>query len=308
MTTPAVSLLKYIVKKNPTTGSYTDKTIYLDFHNIDGLSYTSVVAIFKIVGPDGSDIYKNIGYDTDDFGDFDMYYNVSPPVFINTLTKNLPLDIKGNILKGTYTVYMKGFFGTLGGIQANYSWTIDYEYDSPVITPALTFDCTSSPTLVTSTDLTIYPADNTLTRSHTIYQPSGIQPVQPDPVTGSTAIITDTPIYPGEYTSEIISDLLMTLSNTWFIVDSARGVEDAEADCNFDLCNIQCGLSKLYVKYKNTLPLNPSLANTYLTQITKICNLVVLFNLAQQCGKTTLLQGYKDDMITIGEFTEECGC
>lgn len=309
MTNPAVQLNKYLVKKNTTAGSYTDKTIYLDFANyLSLLTNDNWFLIFKITAPDGSIIYKNSGWDANTYNTDDMYGDYDNDLYVTTMTKNLPLDGDGNIIFGNYTVQAKlKYTPPLGSPSfATYSWTYDYEYVSPVITPEITFNVLAA--LITSRDITAYATGVGLVRSHTLTFPAGIQPTEPSPITTTGATII-AGAYTGEFTSVIISDLTYTIADYWFIIDSCTGIDKASAVVGQSMCAIYCGIWNLNQKYINYLIAGrlTDAADAFY-KLTRIAQLMELFNLSQTCGEPQNASDCVENIMTVGEFTDECSC
>lgn len=177
----------------------------------------TVDGIVKAIGPDGLVFYANAGYDTDDFSspDYQGAWNGG----VNALSVDnipLPLDTDGNVLRGTYVIYLK----TISSEDDEaFSSSITFNFDAvlpePDISMVVNVD-TSSLIVTDDTDYTLVNDGESIDPDSTTYASSVEYPDGSGvaDVDFSTKSQTVTPIYTGVFSAVISTTVSYTLKET----------------------------------------------------------------------------------------------
>lgn len=203
----------------------------------------TAAVLLKLIDPTGATVYQNTGYATDNFSSPDFTLTTS------VLNETMPVDVNGDYITGTYTLFLKAQVDDNGTIVDS----------GEVEQTAVVCDCTVEITidvdvdyataLITTTDTTQYGAYTSLVRSHTIYPPpiSGL-PSQPTNATTNiySNIVTTT------WSVEIISTVTYLKQSDTYTTCEIRGSKEflVEADtlCK-TLCLLKAFRKDLYNKF-----------------------------------------------------------
>lgn len=273
--------------------------------------------IFKIVDPLGTTVYKNTGYDTQDFANPDIEAGTG-----NALVVDMPLDTNGEIIQGTYSLQYYSRVGVGVYKVTKAVATIIYCVDIPVVTIEVESDCLTS--TLDSVDATEYEltcscgsgttvAATTVTYNyHTIIYPATLE----TPITDQTTT-TDTNslapnIWTGLYVSRISAYAVFNMplpaytgAISYFIEGTLTGVQTHTVLCDDCICQMFTCIHQILTNYLNLIGVDPSKAATYEHWLIKLNAFYMLYALAQRCGN-------EDEMRTIcGEIKRiinDSGC
>lgn len=148
-------------------------------------------------------------------------------------------------------------------------------------------------------------------RIHSLFFPKPILPVQPSDIISSDAIITvnDPNFYSGIYGDEISTIATYTQADGLNVVVLIEGGGQFEANCDWDLCSIFCGIKKLVTRWNNKLRTNPTEANQILNeQLIIVMFNMMLFRQAQECGDSVTAASVLSTIVQVGGFTSDCQC
>jgi len=241
--------------------------------------------IVKITDPLGNIVYKNAGWDDNDFSSIDLQFSTS-----TELTQALPVDSNGDIIQGKYIIEYQG------GILNYWMSRVMYCPTLPEIEIDLEYSCRISS--ITSTDATNYDlicgcsgsggvtvTPNLTIQSHTLYYPNTMQGTIPAPVTVTTAINTITPIFTKRWTSRLTSfvsyempDVASSDNILYLIEGTLNGIQYTDVACSECVCALVDCITQLYNAYKRAYEKNTKEANDikekldilYLTKLTEL--------------------------------------
>lgn len=74
------------------------------------------------------------------------------------------------------------------------------------------------------------------------------------------------------------------------------------------LCDVYCCIKTLNDNYVAAECSNPRLADELLAKLDKVISLVALYDIATGCGNTTAATAHLQEISTLTNCTEECGC
>ena len=257
----------------------------------------STDGLIKITNPSGVLVYKNAGYDSNDFSSPDID---STHVF----DYSLPLNSSGKIVAGDYIIDIK--LNGLDFLLATHSATIKYCLEDIVPELDITYDCFSSS--LTAKDNTDYNAqicgqsvepvekEFELTYSY----PENIEGGAPaDVVTTSSDTITISPIYTDnnslklETTSLIYQIPTAYVSNSnyeAFISTYVYGYDNTDVQCDNCICEMYSCIKKLMLEWMNSIGVNAVHEAKLRTQVIKLNALYNKYRIARECGNTDEVQ------------------
>lgn len=302
---------------SPADLSWTDITDYAAI----GITSSNVRILLKITDPDGTTIFKNAGYDSNDFDAPDITSGGG------TKTGILPvLTSAESITQGTYLFYCKVKDVVLGGTVYTGSNEYDYQYGSPVVSITQSSNCRTSE--LTSTDGTSYISDamspTTTTRTHTITKPEGAGANDPGSTSDATRVIgggstSATRLWTGEWQTAISTILYYEMA-TWDgstyikVNDTVTGNKTIDIQCEDCIDLIQTAISAIDNRFFTALDNDRQEASRLLNIIVKLLSLWQEYENAQRngedysvyCGEMAVIvsaEGYSCDGIS--ETTQE---
>lgn len=179
--------------------------------------------------------------------------------------------------------------GTLVYLLVN-TGTFNYCFEEPTVSITITIDCPSSQ--LESKDESNYTATCgstqlipvSITRTHTVIYPQGIQP-QPANIVSSADTITVTPIYTKAWQTTISTDLVYQNSDGLFINVTVTGQRTAIVDCDVNLCALSDCLQVLVNNYKIALRENYATVARSQEFVMKAYGYYMLYSIAIACGE-----------------------
>lgn len=274
----------------------------VDYLGVYGIALADVKGSLSITDPNNTTYHNTIP------PAFDIHMSVQ--TYIDTIL--LPLDSNGNVMKGTYTfVYTVTVIGAVD--PGTYVKTFQYNYQYDQVTPDvdITVDLVCSE--LTSTDNTPYQAELTnQTLTHTIHPPSGLNTTTYPVKTGSTKVLTYTPITTKTWTgkiSNICEFTYLNSPNTFYVDDTIIGDSEKEIIDDVNICNMQCILRAAVERYKDSLATEPSNADKfYLNNLAPAMTYANMFTMNIQCGNFEKAEGYYQDALDILDAEPDCAC
>lgn len=271
----------------------------------NSISLSNVKGIYKITSPLGSVIYKNSGWDTNDFSGPDIVGNVS----LNFNTQLLPLDANGEVLKGQYTIEYKSQVsgGTLPGIYTMIPIVYNYQFIAPVIITDQNFSCKDR--TFTSSDITPYGSYISLVRTHTLYYPEGILPNPIAPVVSTFGMIEITDLYTQTYTTTISSIVSYQLSanviGTYLLSNSREEL----VYCNYDPCKIYCCIKAVKDQMDAALGKSDLIYSQQQAVFIQLMSLKSYYDLTVSCGDIQAQKSTINEMVKISNCAscDSCG-
>ncbi len=304
-----------VITKTPVTSNFNifDGLLELtDYYGTAGIysgTYSipdsGVIGVFKVTAPSGVVIYNNTNFSSPDVIG-------ATPLWLKSIS--IPTNADGSLVVGTYSIVYTSRIDdgvhTPYDLVNNASYNFQYTRPTAVITQSV--DCVSPNfTTVDATDYTVNTIVPAMTRAFNLEFPYG-SAGQYSPLTTGTNTISTGVFYNGTQTTVLSTDLLYTLTATgdfptFTITDTVDGSKEVLVDCTF-ICAIYCCIRSVEQRMQNAQGVNQVLYETYLSQFTKVMGLVALAKLAIECGKSTEVNGYLDEIRTITECTSDCGC
>lgn len=282
-----------------------------DVTDVSLAGYEEVKFLFKITSPAGNVLYKNAGYDTDD-------YSVSD--FGSDEIYTMPLTANGDVQEGKYKIDIKIQF-TDSDTPANDFTTSKTIYtakyclcDKPTVKLNLAYDCdlatftSTDETSYSSKDLTYYSLD----RTHIISPPlsSGLGNQTSD----LEEFVLDN-LWTGSYEAQVKSSVVFrgantynddaepTLSDFMFYV---TGADETHVECNDVLCEMYCGAKKIESKYKAEK--NSKIKENYLKLLNLASDYLNFAKESRSCGDTAKLAYWKERFYEETGLDENCDC
>ena len=247
-------------------------------------------------------IYNNLGGVTPDID-----YNNSPT---STSTINLPVDVNGYVLQGTYTIeYNINVYLIASPNPPLYNLTKGFTYllqqEQPVACLAADVNCAGSS--ITSYDTTIYGTYASVSRVHTLYPPpaSGYASI----VGGQATLSSGSPIVDKTWTQEIQSTVTYTYPNGLILILYVEGVREIPVVCDFGMSKIYCCLKKVFDRYNNLQTKNITAADAmYEDTVKPMLEAMVMYNAALDAGNPNAASFYYNQTIQVSGCGEDCGC
>lgn len=219
---------------------------------------------------------------------------------------DLRTDSDGEYLQGDYVITYTNEDDP--AVNQTETFTVNYTAPTVVITPSIDYVCSS----LTSTDSTSYSiAGGVLidsTRTHTVSYPNatGLADVEDD-----TQIISISPIYSGEFTTEISTDVTWTVnsgqSNQYSIGDVLTGTLSYEVDKEHTLCELRCCLKAAYDRWQNAKCNGNRRASQFEDDFIKVASISALAQNALNCGNTESISAYVAKAKDISDC-DDCNC
>jgi len=254
----------------------------------------TVEGLLKCVGPDGLTFYQNVGYDDDDFASPDITGDWDDGTGLITSAIELPLDTDGEVLRGTYTFYLK----TLSSEDTEaFTGTQSFEFDAVMPVPEITMDVDVDASTLEVTDDSEYTITNdgeSYEPSSTVYDttieyPAGSGVVD---VISTTKSKTVTPIYTKVFTASISTTVTYSItssdtSNNFTVTYLNEGVETTEEITWTDIDRIYYTYSKnLYERYFTARQVGPATDLEKLKRsLTELSFYWVMYKQAKQFGE-----------------------
>ena len=272
-----------------------DLTQLTDFAGQGIANPNTAKTLLSLIAPNGATVYQNAGFATDNYTSPDF------TLVTTTTTKNLPVDINGDALTGTYTLTMKcqvvqGSDTTYGSAETT-SAVCDC---SVTISIDLTADYATA--VLTSVDTTNYGAYFQISRAHTIYPPpiSGL----PSQATSATTNVYSN-IVTTTWSSKITTTITYLYANDTYVECVATGSKEINVEAD-TLCETLCLIKKFrtdfYSRYgrKNTADME----EIYQLSV----NEFALAMQAQRCGQDITPYINKIYELTGLDADCDCGC
>lgn len=225
---------------------------------------------------------------------------------------------------GTYTVASAVFGGvntvititgtvpsaTAGGAiqyasQASYTKTatVTYADTVPVVCITVTVDCFCGN--LSSQDDTDYTGTTIVSRTHTVKYPAALNKAD---IVSSGATVLVTPIFTKTWTSIVETTLTVDLGSGNTIQAIITGSKETIVDCDLSLCDISCCLLALDNRYKDARTENPTLADKYFKDLTRMIQLVAEFRMFYECDQHDAAAACLAEIKKIGNCTDACTC
>jgi len=282
------------LNNSPANVEVTDDTPYA----AEGISLADVEGFFTMTGPDGVKFHTGV---------------ISPPdidadVSLIFAGANLPLDVSGEVQRGTYTIRYD--IVVSGAVQPG-SFFIEKEfsftYEAPVVQIDIVVDCRCSS--LVSSDVTSYGTPTSLVRTHTVFPPKGVDSVAFPDTISPNPVITVTPITDKTWSSTVSTVLRFDFGDGLCVKDTVTGAEENTIECDISLCDIFCCIKTVADKYFALVGVNDfTAANVKRDQLDPVMILVALHDKAITCGQDKLATKYFNQILDISECAPECSC
>ena len=271
----------------------TDNTDYAG----EGVALSDVVGIITAEDPSGNVFYLNNDYGVPDVG---------ADVSLDSAEIPLPLDLEGEVKKGSYTIT---YSIRVAGINY-YSKQFVYNYDLVLPTPSLDFTVNVNAAQVKSVDTTNYGQYKTsLTRLQTVKYPQSLNPAIADETSELESFIVGSPIYTKTWTSILESTVEFTLPDGLCVTADLKAVKDLEVSKNQTLCEAADCIKALFDKWKEASCSNPKEANRLEGKLIEVSALYVLVEQYEVCGEVDKSQDACKKIIDLVSAEGcECGC
>jgi hypothetical protein len=189
--------------------------------------------------------------------------------------------------------------------QAVYSktQTVTFVNSIPAISIEVETDCFCG--LLKSIDKTNYGTATILSRTHTVMYPAALQIAD---IVSSNATVTVTPIYTKTWTTKIESDISIDLGGGNTIQATIVGSQDTKVDCDLTLCEISCCVIAMNNRYLDARISNPPLAAKYFADLTRVMQLIEMFQMATACGQNNVAQDALNEIKKVGNCQDTCRC
>lgn len=293
-----------------TTFNYVPATkvfLFEDTVNYSGQSVNinNAVGVIKVVAPNGATVYNNTN-----FGSPDINPGTSR---LNTTTIPIPLMGDGTVMQGEYTFTYKVRYtdGTLASAyEVSSTKYITIDYSSPEVSLGMSYSCTTP--IISSVDNTSYTKNlvtPTITRLHKIYYPASLSL---SPISGTGATVSTSTFYAVanqsiQYSATLTSTLSYNLGNDFYISDSVAGNGYIDVLCDNSLCSIYCALRAQYNRWQN-LKGTGQRETEEKAKFYSMMSIAQLAGIAIDCGKSSQVEGYVDQIKAIGNFNDDCSC
>jgi hypothetical protein len=280
--------------------------ILQDTSDYAGASVSTTVAtgcITNITAPDGTTIYANSDHTEPD---------IDADVSLINNSISLPLMGDGSVQQGAYSVtYQVRISGASIDVAYDVTKTKTYTLNySPVsLSIGGTVDCNIP--RITGTDNTSYTTGGvapTVLRDFRIVYPAV---ANTSDVTGTTSTISTTSVYVVKnsilvYNLTLSSTLTYSMGSGIYIKDLLTCTHKLDVQCDPNLCDVYCGLWKLWNTWTNAK--GTTYGNDALTKLQKAISIMSLAKQAIECGKQTHVSAYLADIRALGDFNDDCGC
>ena len=279
----------------------------LQFIDTTNYTHTTIKGLVKVVNPLGIDVYKNVGYDANDYTLPDIDIDGGT----NSMSMGLLLDSYGDIIDGEYSVYYKSEDSTIPEDYAS-SKKFTYCYESPIVSIKYDIKCDTS--IIEFDDITNYSVTNnkitlsdyTVTRVHSVSAPEGSGFGAISDTTDKTRIFSN--IWTKVWQSSVVSALEYKVdywdANVWYtITDKVSGSADANVQCTTCSCNLRQCIINLYDKW--IAALNVRAADELRINVLKVTSLYTQLLQAERCGQST--QPFCNEIAAILN-SNECSC
>lgn len=283
----------------------TQYLILTDTRDYAGEGLAAGVGIFKVTDPLGNVIYKNAGYDTDDYASADVTYGLT-----TTLSVALPLT-SGAIIEGIYTVSMKN--QVTGPVETELTQT--YNYANPSVTVDIDISVNVETPSVLAEDATVYGSGSSVTRAWEVFYPPSLALSSITGTAGSILLQAPTDIYTGSYQARLISTVSYTigasatLGTTTHIMSAVFTSIKAFTVDSSTLCASYTCVLAMETHYQTLLSTDNNAAVAFKPRLDHAIRLINLILAGMRCGEdvTTLyatLKGVYDNC----SCSADCAC
>lgn len=285
----------FSLNTNPAKFIFNDTSDYAG----QGISLSDVNGCFEITTPSGVVIYNNT-----DFSNSNCDIHIS-----NSLTsqQTIPLPALGNGYPqaGKYTITYKVFNSAL---SVTYTKTLEFTFNYKKPTAKITSEADVIAPLFVTTDETNYTVNGitpTIDREMILQFPEGSGA---SPITNTTtATIVTSTFYTGAQVTTINNDVTYVFSDGLIVVDTVTGAKEITVDASL-LCDVFCCVNSLNTKlekYRNT---NQAMFNSTLNIFLQVGSKVALLREAVDCGKQESVNKLINEIRTLADCEEDCGC
>lgn len=263
--------------------------------------------LLNIIDPLGLPVYKNTGWDTDNYAAPDIEFDGT-----TSITKTLPV-ITGTteVVSGTYTIWVK--VQVVKGVDPavttdkQFSTIITWDDLERTVKFKATYDCFSSPSSFTVTDETSLAANNyqfqSISRTLTITPPVASGQA---PVTGASNTLTAQNLWaPAPYQYGVEATITFKLGVDTFEV-YYEGAGSTQVVCEDVLCKMYCCLLKLrnaFYAEVNGRQREIIHERLFLGQLE-----YTLAVRARLCGNNDAVSGYISKFYTETKCDPNCDC
>lgn len=262
--------------------------------------------LVKMVDPQGNTVYDNTDV-------------TNPDLLVGndgTQILSLPVDADGNVIQGSYTITLTLFDVNNTGTQYERSISADFTFASPTVDLNVSWSVIN-PIYLKSVDNTNYEYNNysyTLTRTHTLYNPSVIG--------GSQSVTTKTlntnSFYTGDSTIRLITAALYTATAQYtndstdvdftifnrVTTDKAVYIDDENS-----VCAQYCCIDKAFDNW-NTAAINMTSSAASKERIYTLAN-AAWFGMKQslECNQSQNVEKYRKVIQRLTNCSgDNCGC
>ena len=267
-----------------------------------------IYGLFQIIDPNGTVVYVNSGYATDNFSSPDT--DIANSDFTHVV--NIPTATGGGFIFGVYqinyTVKVVEDFGT-----TNLPTNIVVKPDTGNLCKPYPDKCTNNfeyncnTAIIKNTDTTAYGAYSTLTRVHQLIPPPlSNQPTQ----TGSqtTLIYNSGTPYTGTWSWKITSTLVYVVGNNTNITVQILGEGEQDVVCDTNFCKLLCVLLSYRKKFLQRLG-KQNIPQQDWNDYDMAWNEFTAAYHAQLCGKSNeQIQTYINKIYDIIGIDDACDC
>lgn len=258
------------------------------------------MGIFKVTDPLGNVIYKNSGYDTDNFSAGDVIYGTN-----NVFSVSLPL-VSSNIVEGIYIVSMKNQVGTP---VVETELTQKYNFANPTATVDIGVTINIETPSILAEDNTVYGSGASVTRTWTVYYPASLALANVTGTAGSILLQAPTDIYTGNYEAKLDSNVTYTIAadatlgtaaHTMLVVWAT--IKKFSVDSS-TLCAAYDCVKAMEAHYQTLKTSNASSAADFKPRLDHAIRLMTLILSGIQCGEDV-----SDLYADLKEEYDNCSC
>lgn len=207
-----------------------------------------------------------------------------------TVNEAIPSGVAdGSIQYSTQTVYSK-------------TKTVTYSNLIPAVSIEVQTDCFCG--VLKSIDKTNYGTATILSRTHTVMYPAALAIAD---IVSSNATVTVSPIYTKTWTTKIESTISINTGSATIQV-TITGSQETVVNCDLTLCEISCCVIVLNNRYLAARTENPRLAATYFADLTRMMQLIEIFQMAIACSQNTTAQEQLTEIKKLGNCQDTCRC
>lgn len=311
LTTAVAALkIKFDFKVGYPTTTPNRVSIIDDSSSISLSGTEAVKYLFKITSPSGAVIYKNSGYDSDNYASSDKG---------TSNTYDIPLTTAGVIEEGVYKAEVKvQYTNSVGSIDTRTTKTILTKElclcDKPTVVVSHSYD--REVATFTSTDETSYSSSNltydSVTKDHVIIPPiaSGLSQL-----TGTSTILTYNQLWSGTWQSQVksyavfkglnVADNSATNPCYSYFTFYCVGSETTEVSGEDLICKMNCAIKVLEKKWKEE---KGKTKDALFDKFTAGTNILTIAMNAEKCGDSDNLAYLYDRFFEVTGIDKNCDC